>query len=151
MPTVRVPLNEHSGKRGYARVSIQDWPTVRDISWYRLKVGYAYNDPVGLMHRLILELPKGDSREGDHIDRDRLNNARSNLRITTHAQNHQNKSPVGGTSRYRGVHWDKRKQKWMARTKLNGKTIWLGYFTDEDAAGAAALEGRRKHLPFAID
>ena len=46
-----------------------------------------------LMHREILKLKRGDGKEVDHVDRDSLNNQRSNLRIVTRKENCANRRP----------------------------------------------------------
>lgn len=73
----------------------------------------------------------------DHKDRDELNNTRDNLREANKFQNAQNKSPVGGTSIYKGVSWYFNKKLWRARITKEGKRIHLGYFTTEIAAAKA--------------
>lgn len=88
------------------------------------------------LHRLIVNASPGI--EVDHRDRNGLNNRRSNLREATRAQNQMN--AVGkpyGTSRFKGVDWDKKSMKWRARIKKAGKQKTLGYFTSEEAAHAA--------------
>ena len=79
-----------------------------------------------------------DRRKGyviDHIDRNKLNNRRSNLRYATRQQNAQNisKDPDTHTSNYKGVHWRKDRSKWSA--KCAGK--FLGNFDDESWAAYA--------------
>lgn len=42
-----------------------------------------------------------------------------------------------GSSKYKGVHFSKRSNKWQATLKLNQKTIYLGFYNvEEDAAKA---------------
>ncbi len=86
------------------------------------------------MHRLILDPPPGI--EPDHIDRNRLNNQRSNLRLVTRVENMMNKSPYSNnTSGYRGVRLEN--GHWRADIRHYGQRIFLGYFpTAEDAARA---------------
>ena len=95
------------------------------------------------MHRLIMQAI--DGQYVDHINGDGLDNRRENLRICTHAQNMQNQMPVRlGTSKYKGVSWDKVAKKWAAHINLDGKPKKLGRFVaEEDAAKAydsAAIE-----------
>ena len=75
--------------------------------------------------------------EVDHIDRNPLNNHRINLRICTKAQNQQNCKGRGGTSKYKGVCWEKRRKKWRATIKNNGKQVHIGEFCDEKEAAKA--------------
>lgn len=79
------------------------------------------------MHRLIMDAPR--SLQVDHIDRDRLNNQRSNLRFATRSQNQANKNiQINNTSAYKGVSWNK--GKWEARIRLNSTRVNLGRFSD---------------------
>lgn len=89
-----------------------------------------------MLHRVIAKTPP--HLQTDHINRDRLDNRRSNLRNVTGSTNTMNQglSPRN-TSGFRGVTWDKSRQKWQAKTKHLGKWIYLGRFdTAEDAAAA---------------
>jgi hypothetical protein len=74
----------------------------------------------------------------DHKDRSPFNNQKSNLRIATSSQNQANVSKTRfGTSKYKGVHWDKKANKWRASIRFNWKLINLGYFLlEQDAAKA---------------
>ncbi len=74
----------------------------------------------------------------DHIDQNRLNNTRENLRLCNNQQSAGNtRSRTGSTSKYLGVHWNKSKKKWIAEITHNGKGIRLGSFDKEDEAGLA--------------
>lgn len=89
-----------------------------------------------LMHREILDGEEG--MEIDHKDGDGLNNVRSNLRSATHQQNQRNRPKNrNNTSGYKGVTWDKRKGKWMAKIYCDGKHIFLGYYKNAEEAGQA--------------
>jgi hypothetical protein len=103
-----------------------------------------------LMHRFLLGLT--DRRiQFDHCDLDGLNNQRWNLRACTLSQNMANSPKRRGayTSTYKGVYWHKAAGKWGAGIRVNGKTRYLGLFTDEAAAAAAYRAAARKHFgPF---
>ncbi len=74
----------------------------------------------------------------DHIDRDGLNNARSNLRLCSQAQNSRNAvSNNGASSKYKGVCRYRKIKRWRATIKFNKRSYNLGYFTDEIAAAKA--------------
>lgn len=109
------------------------------------------------MHRMIMGLTARDETEVDHINRDRLDNRRRNLRLATHAQNAQNvaarkrwnKSNI--SSIHRGVHWDSTHEMWKASAVLDGKLHALSYFHDENEAAEATVAWRREHMPYAIE
>lgn len=87
----------------------------------------------------------------DHANGDRLDNRRRNLRAASASENNANRRSVqGSSSEFKGVTWDKSRNRWMAA--INSRT--LGRFEDEtDAARAydkAAKEvyGRFARLNF---
>jgi hypothetical protein len=86
----------------------------------------------------------------DHINRDRLDNRKANLRICDGSSSPQNRS-AWGKSKYRGVSWRKDSKKWVARVWINGTSYFLGYFDNEDEAGAAAAAKRAELQPLAVD
>jgi hypothetical protein len=111
-------------------------------------------------HRLVWLLHYGEWPEDqiDHINNDRTDNRIENLREATRFQNNRNKSSAkGSTSKYLGVSWANRANKWAAQIKVDGKNYHLGYFTvEEDAARAydrAALKyfGLYANLNFPIE
>ena len=137
------------------------------LNWYCAN-GYAVRRTPGdngkliWMHRVILaRILRRELRPGeqvDHINGDKTDNRRENLRLATNAQNGANKSKQKGTSsEYKGVCWHKATKKWRAQIGVDWKLIHLGYFTDEmDAASAydeAAMEyfGEFAKLNFPIE
>lgn len=155
-----IPLLTRDGTiRGYTKVDPSDESLVNTWTWSLLRTGkklYAIRPSMVdgrkrtvYLHRFLLGLNYGDTREGDHLDGDGLNNRRRNLRIGTHAMNLQNQIPqVGRASKYRGVTWEKRRQKWQAQVKRDKRNIFLGYFSSEDAAAVAATSWREQNMPF---
>lgn len=80
----------------------------------------------------------------DHIDRDGNNNSSLNLRAATPQQQAFNRGyRLPKTSGLRGATWDKKAQKWRAKTQLNKKTVWIGYFDTPEECHAAFLEFTR--------
>ena len=109
-------------------------------------------DRIFLMHRELLGLVKGDGLEGDHIDLDRLNNRRKNLRILTKPQNGQNRgSNRNSSSVYRGVSFMRTTARWRAAIRVNGKLFNLGEYADELEAANVARAARARLLPFSVD
>lgn len=88
------------------------------------------------MHREIMKPPKG--MVIDHIDSDKLNNQRSNLRICTHQQNQCNRKKYkNNKSGYKGVSFNKRDCKWVAGIGVGGMKKHLGSFTTAEEASKA--------------
>jgi len=86
-----------------------------------------------LAHRLAWFLHYGYwPPELDHKDHDRKNNRIDNLRVVTRLQNQQNSSSRSfTTSQYKGVSWDKARNKWSVYIKFDGKVKNLGRFDNE--------------------
>lgn len=88
------------------------------------------------LHAVLMNTPKG--MEVDHIDLDRLNNRRSNLRLSSHRQNQCNQPlQCNNTSGVTGVSFYPPRDKYRARIKANQHEIHLGYYdTFEEAVQA---------------
>ena len=78
------------------------------------------NNTTILMHREIMR--PGPGYQVDHINHQTLDNQKSNLRIVTISQNHQNsKKYKAGNNIHTGVSWDKRECKYKAKIIVNKK------------------------------
>jgi hypothetical protein len=85
------------------------------------------------MHRAINQTP--DGAKTDHINGDGLDNRRSNLRSVTHQENMINCARhKSGSSRFRGVSWHVRQNRWIAQITVDYRNIYLGVFDTEEAA-----------------
>ena len=74
----------------------------------------------------------------DHKDGNKGNNCRSNLRVCTREENQRNTHKQNGSvSRYKGVAYDKRYDKWVGRCWYEGRDHFLGYYDDEVEAARA--------------
>jgi hypothetical protein len=74
----------------------------------------------------------------DHINRERSDDRISNLRLATSGQNKANNGMYrNNTSGFKGVYFDKERGHWRAKTKVNGKRMWLGRFATREEAYAA--------------
>jgi AP2 domain/HNH endonuclease len=107
-----------------------------------LQRGYVYittsHRRVELLHRLIVNPP--ESFEVDHINRNRLDNRKVNLRLATKSQNAMNKDRLANnTSGYKGVSWHKKSQKWRATMtkRVDGLDTHIHIGTFETAELAA--------------
>lgn len=154
-PVGRVPVFRRGVVPAYAQFDAADWGLVARLRWGMNKDGYAVTSRAGVgwqMHRLLLALVIGDLRQGDHINRDRLDNRRANLRLATPAIQAQNRSSYrGSTSSHRGVCWAKDTHKWQAQVRANGKTHYLGQFEHEADAAAVCEAFRAEHMPYSED
>lgn len=150
----RVPLHGRSGVfYGWAIIDLRDIGRVKDIAWTIDPRGYVAGRPSKskssvTLHRWILI--DGDSEVStiDHVDGNKLNNKRCNLRQCSQAENSRNtKLAKNNSSGFKGVSLNA-SGKWRARIWKDWKEIHLGTFsTIEDAVSAydkAALELHRE-------
>lgn len=105
--------------------------------WFWGKVGYLitkipvapYKRRTVALHRLIMGDPP-PPLVIDHINRDRLDNRKCNLRVCTQAENNQNKGPYQKVDK--GV--SLRRGRWQVIIKVKGKTKWFGSYDTKDEA-----------------
>lgn len=88
------------------------------------------------MHRVIMRAEIG--QEVDHRSRNTLDNQKENLRVAVKFQNMANADlRVDNNSKFKGVSWHKKSNKWQAQIGCNGTRKHIGYFPDPvDAARA---------------
>ncbi len=132
---MRIPMDNGL----YALVDAADYEWLNQYKWSRCGAGYAGRYEKGkviYMHRQIMQAPKGVVV--DHIDGNRANNSRSNLRLCTCSENgYNNVKRIGSASRFKGVFRRKKDGRWYAMVFFRGKYIWLGFFDDEVEAARA--------------
>lgn len=140
----------HLTQNRMAIVDDEDYDWLMQWKWYFHK-GYAQRSIVrrkAHMHRIILNAPQG--MEVDHINGNGLDNRRANLRLATRQQNGQNQRKAHNkTSRFKGVTWNKRNNKWQCAfwmPKPVNKYIYLGLFSDEIEAAKLYDRYAREHF-----
>lgn len=86
-----------------------------------------------LFHRIIMKAKKGQFI--DHIDGDKTNNRKSNLRFCTHSQNMKNrKIHSNNKSGFKGVYLVKKTGRWRVQITCDGRRHYFGtYIRPEDA------------------
>lgn len=106
--------------------------------WY-ITNEYVKNSRIGQLHRLIMKCP--DDKEVDHINRDKLDNRKCNLRIVTSSENAQNRTKKpNSSSKFNNVAYinaDNRLKKWLCKIVANKTRIYHMYFKEEEDAALA--------------
>lgn len=134
-----------------ALVDDEDYATVTRHQW-RLHVTrqglFAITGKTLLMHRLVMDA--GDQIEVGHINKDGLDNRKSNLRLATHSQHVASRwarVSRSKTSSFRGVSFsghEGRTRPWRATISVEGHKQSLGYHLTEEEAALAYDEGARR-------
>lgn len=146
-----IPLTK--GK--FAKVDDEDFDLVNKYKWHLSSNGYAkyakkLDEPVGKktrkiisMHRLILG--QDDPMWIDHINHDKTDNRRSNLRRCSAAQNIRNSSTKRFSSAFKGAYKMEGSDRYFSRISFYGKKIYLGTFGTMTEA-AQAYDAAAEHL-----
>ncbi len=150
MPTLVLRDGEKS------RLSAKDFARFKNHRWLKNADGYvAHYLRIGkkatcvLLHRLVVKATKG--QQVDHLNGDKLDNRRCNLRITSRTVNQLNsKLPSTNTSGYRGVTWNKRCKKWQSQFNRNGVFEYLGVFDDIKEAHEAYERAVRRYCRLSL-
>jgi hypothetical protein len=156
-PVVFIPLS-----RGMvAVIDFEDFDRVGRVKWHAVKTSksgrfYAARSlceggrkRMELLSRQILNAPKG--MDVDHINGDRLDNRKENLRLATRGQNLAARK--GGEKKWRGLEKTssfrgvaKYLTKWVSQISINGHKKHLGVFLSEEAAAKAYDAAAMKHF-----
>lgn len=154
----RVPLSGRDVRRREAIIDAADSPVVEGRRWCwtrsgghsRAGAGHVALSQAGetpALHRLIVGIAD-PALHVMHLNDDPLDCRRSNLVVRTLSEkvgaNRKMTSSKGKpcTSRFKGVSWDRRRGKWVAQIRREGKRH-LGRFDDELAAAEAYDEAAR--------
>lgn len=104
------------------------------------------NGKIIYVHKLVAEtfLEKKENTVIDHIDNDSKNNKLTNLQYISQRKN-STKDKKGYSSKYPGVHFEKQRNKWIARIRYKNKNIFLGRFNSEIDANLAYINELKKY------
>lgn len=95
--------------------------------------GNSKNSKCISLHRFLMDCPQ--NMYVDHINGNRFDNRKSNLRICTNQENNFNvPAQSNNTSGSKGVWFDKARGKWAAEIKYNNAKIHIGRYDDKDIA-----------------
>lgn len=127
--------DRYNNERARALIDLDDIDRCRDHRWsFKNDSGYVTNvRQLGYLHRYIMNA--SNDVVVDHINGNKLDNRKSNLRVCTMAENRfNNKTYITNNSGYPGVSWHKKSNKWRARIQVHGRQIYLGVFESLDDA-----------------
>ncbi len=137
----------------FALVDAEDFERLNRHKWFAMKSSKTHyaaradrvKCPIKLsyMHREIMHIP--ENMQVDHINYSGLDNRRCNLRICSREDNLRAQRPQKGSSRFRGVSWDREHDNWRVQSYSNGKHINLGHYENEEEA-ARAYDSAAKEL-----
>lgn len=129
----RIGYTTNSNKKFY--FDLDDYDLIKNYCWWETTNGYIVSKNIAL-HRIIMSAGKDEII--DHINHNKLDNRKCNLRKCTRGQNNINIGKrINNTSGYTGVFYKKDRQKWGARININGEKHSLGcYINKEDAIKA---------------
>lgn len=134
----------------YAKVDDQDFDFLSQWKW-QYNGGYAIHSSRTnrlSMHLLLLQAPEG--KEIDHINRDKLDNRRSNLRIVTRNENQWNRGlSRNNRSGIKGVSFIQKCKKWYASIWYESKCYNLGLYENLEDAVIARKEAEGRMHQFA--
>lgn len=132
-------------------VDAADYEMLREHRWSHDGNGYAVTGKKGggttKMHRMLLGEP--EHQVVDHINRNRRDNRRHNLRAITPMQNAWNRTPIESLSGFKGVAL--RNGKWIATIQCDREHHYIGSFEEPELAALAYNDmARELHGEFAV-
>ena len=131
--------NRFQAEIAIAKIDKEDYYKVKNYKWCITSDGYVMNGKNRIkLHQLILGNRVG--HEIDHINHDKLDNRKQNLRHCTRSQNSMNRKDV------KGYCWNKINKKWQVFLTINYKNIHLGFFNKEKDAINARKQAERKYF-----
>ena len=127
-----------------ATIDLNDVERVSKYAWSYNKVnGYFQNTrsyhETGRRYQHQFIIGRVEGFDIDHINRNKRDNTKINLRHVTRSVNKMNVE-------YKGVCWDKSRSKWMAYIQVNGDSKYLGRFDTFEEAKSVRLAAEEKYF-----
>jgi hypothetical protein len=124
----------------------EDYDFVKRNSWHQINLNnennpYINSTKYGTLHRYLMRDKLSDKLQVDHINMNKLDNRKSNLRVVTQQENlHKKTVYKTNTSGHQGIKWNKHLNKWQVQITRNKKRVHLGVFANlQDAIIARRL------------
>lgn len=137
---------------GYAMVDDEDYEWLSEWSWYTSHDGYVIRCPKHKTVYMHVEIAKKHEfwKKGfdtDHINLDKPDNRKCNLRMATKFQNRWNRKPQKNSRHHPGVffHKNRKNKPWEVEIMYNNKMYYLGYYKTLEEAIKIAEDFRRKN------
>lgn len=137
---------------------IDDYDSVSQHRWFVDDRGYVFTPRPGggnhiALHRYVMGVENTGFPLVDHINGNRSDCRKCNLRFATQSMNQMNiKNWASNKSGIRGVNWDSRLKKWKAAICKDQKINYLGWFTNiEDAIQARKEAEERLYGEYSYD
>ena len=126
---------KRTGKEGFLKLSIGlNGYNLVTLSYLGKGKTYRISKLVAIV--FLNHKPNGFKTVVDHINNIKTDDRLENLQVITQREN-CSKDKKNGTSKYTGVSWNKKDKKWQSGIKINGISINLGYFNNEEEASKA--------------
>lgn len=98
-----------------------------------------------LLHRIIMRCD--DDNVIDHINRNRVDCRKENLRISSNRDNARNRNvSKNNASGFTGIFYDKKRHKWGSQLIIDDKKVYFKRFDDKEDAIKARLEAELKYF-----
>lgn len=127
---------------------LEDYEKIKNYCWYINNTNYVcshINKKNIMLHRIILNPPK--DMFIDHINHQKADNRKENLRICTMQENNINRSiQSNNKSGIAGVWFDIRRNRWTAELTYNGRAKYRRNFKNLNDAIRARRDAEKKYF-----
>lgn len=144
-------INSKTHGKHKALIDIGDIDKAKVHTWLVRKsdkVFYVTSSKKKHLHRIIMDYD--GKLTIDHINRNPLDNRKSNLRICTMAENLKNRGEIklykNNKTGYKGVRYDSRRNKYEAYLRINNKIVFYQRFNTKNEATEARLKAEKLYL-----